>query len=233
MRSLLLFVVLGLCVLGLARCGGSSSPKPRLVSAQGSSVTAITDGVSPVTVVTGRADVGSLEGDEDDDDGSVSNRTSNFKNDTDADFDNDKVQNKGYFDRDDGKVRYFGRPANGLDRRSLIALVTRYYAAAAAVDGPTACSLLNSPYIEARVVDYRGTVGRVYLQGKTCPVIMANLFKHFHAQLAAPTKIVGVRTEGDVAAILLGSSKWPASVMSARRGQGVWRLTYILDRPLS
>lgn len=59
-------------------------------------------------------------------DDTASNYTATNKYDNDADFDNDTIKNKGYYDSDDGAVRSFGRAAIAADRRTIAALVKRY-----------------------------------------------------------------------------------------------------------
>jgi hypothetical protein len=55
---------------------------------------------------------------------------------------NNDRDNDGDHNEDDGKVLNDGHAAGALDRQSSIMLVTHYFAAAAAADGATGCSLL-------------------------------------------------------------------------------------------
>lgn len=219
-------IALALCGLGFVACGDTGDG-PQQTASQGSRAAVAAERHSPVS--TGTLAGGHFKGDEEDDD-TPANRTTDTKNDYDGDFDNDKLVAKGYFDGDDGRIRYFGHPANREDARALIALVERYYAAAAADDGAAACLLLNSRSVSgARVEDYRGVRGEIHVKGNTCAEGMSGLFAYYHDQLIIPTRIVDIRVSGKNASVLLASTSLPASEVPARYEGGTWRINGILD----
>jgi hypothetical protein len=153
----------------------------------------------------------------------------------DTDNDDDSV-GKGRHDPDDRGVLAFGRPARGSDRAQIVALVRRYYVAAAANDGTKACSMLYSPYAEAVPQDY-GTSppGPVYAQGSTCATVLTLLFKHFHQEVAArlpKLKISVVRTkERQGVAVLNFGSPSEREIRVSREGHN-WKVLALLDNEL-
>lgn len=226
MRWLLVSLAIALFGLGLSACGGSGkgSGSASQTSSKAATATTATQGGST-------AASGSFIGDEDDDD-TASNYTGTNKYDNDADFDNDTIKNKGYHDSDDSTARSFGRAASAADRRTIAALVKRYYAAAAASDGAKACPLIYSTLEQAIPEDYGQPPGPVYSRGKTCAVVMSEYFAHFHRQLAGAFAVTGVRVEGRQARVLLGSKTVPASFVTLRRERGTWKINELLGQPL-
>ncbi len=208
---MVLFAVASLAI-GLSACGGGHT-----------------------TALKVARSVSSLKGDEDDDDGPGEFTPSPGTNDPDADGDNDAQDNehKGYFDRDDGSVSGFGQAASGADRRTLIALVDRYYTAASRDDGATACTIIYQPLAVDVPKDYGGATGPAYTKGATtCAAATTRLFRHFHSQLTAATLITGVRLKGSEGLVLLGSTMEPASYIPAMREHGGWRMGSVLPTPL-
>jgi hypothetical protein len=209
----------------IAACGGAvkhvATASHQSSTVMGRTTTTVTGGLaSPIVAhVSGR-----LMGDEDDDD-SPSNHTANTNNDSDADFDNDyKHENMGYFDSDDDAARNFGHAARPSDKRAITALVERYYAAAAAANGATACALTYWILAGSIAEDYGQPPGPAYLHGNTCAIVMTKLFQHDHARLATSMEIVAIRLRGAQANVLLGSATLPASFLSLRRERGVWKV---------
>jgi hypothetical protein len=234
MRPLLASLAIALLGVSLGACGGSgkdagsashASSKTAAIAAKGGAS-------APGASTTPAAAAGSFMGDEDDDE-SASNRTpGDSSNDNDADFDNDTIKNKGYYDGDDGAIRGFGNAAIAAERRAIAALVKRYYAAAAASDGAKACPLIYSTLEEAIPEDYGQPPGPAYARGKTCAVVMSKLFGHAHSQLAGRFEVTGVRVEGREARALLGSSTVPASFVVVKRERGAWKIGALLGEPL-
>jgi hypothetical protein len=227
MRSLLASLAIALSGLGLSACGGSGkgSGSTSQAASKAATVTTATKGGSTAPVS------GSFMGDEDDDE-TASNYTGSSKYDNDADFDNDTIKNRGYYDSDDGVIRSFGRAANAAEKREITALVKRYYAAAAASDGAKACPLIYSTLEEAIPEDYGQPPGPAYARGKTCAVVMSKFFAHAHSQLVGTFKVTGVRVEGREVRALLGSKTVPASFISVRRERGAWKIDELLGQSL-
>jgi hypothetical protein len=145
-----------------------------------------------------------------------------------SDRDNDQDHNN-----DDENVLGYGHAANAADRRASVALVTRYFAAAAGGNGATACSLLM-PFIAGSVVEnYSHLRG---LRGNTCAVVLSNLFRQRHWQFAAKSaslKVIAVRVEGDKALAVLDLPEIPeVRQMAERRLGSRWRLLVLFDGSL-
>jgi hypothetical protein len=234
MRPLLASLAIALLGVSLGACGGSG--KGAGSASQTSSKTAATaamgDAPAPGASTTPAAAAGSFMGDEDDDESASNQTPGDSSKDNDADFDNDTIKNKGYYDGDDGAIRGFGHAAIAAERRAIAALVKRYYAAAAASDGAKACPLINSALEEAIPEDYGQPPGPAYARGKTCAVVMSKLFEHAHSQLAGAFEVTGVRVEGREARALLGSRAVPASFVSVKRERGAWKIGALLGEPL-
>src|SRR6185312_6680543 len=71
--------------------------------------------------------------------------------DTDGDIDS---LGKSPYDSDNDAIPAFGQPAGPADRRAIIALVRRYYAAAAAGNGIKACAMLYTLTEESMVEEH-------------------------------------------------------------------------------
>lgn len=230
MRLLPALVAIALLGPVVSACGGSG--KGQGSDSQTSSETAanVAKGGAPAPDASTAA-TGSFMGDEDDDD-TASNNTGNSKYDNDADFDNDTIKNKGYYDGDDGAIRRFGHAANATDSRVIAALVKRYYAAAVASDGPKACPLMYSRLEEAIPEDYGQPPGPSYARGKTCAVVMSKIFAHAHNQLTGGFTVTGVRIKGREARALLGSRTLPAGFVVVTRERGAWKINELIGQPL-
>lgn len=150
-----------------------------------------------------------------------------------GDEDSDSRDRSAYFDGDDGAVRYFGQAASAHDAQAITALVSRYYAAAAAADGTKACALLYYILVESLPEQYSRPPGPRYLSGaRICRAVLSRVFEHFHTQLAAPPTVTAVRVSGDRADALLGWTTLPAGFIEARREGDVWKIDAPLAAPL-
>lgn len=151
----------------------------------------------------------------------ATSNTTTSKNDRDNDGDHND---------DDEKVLYFGHRANMDDRRISVALVRRYFAAAASEDGAEACPLL-APFIAESVAERDGHAAP--LRGKTCAGVMSKLFKLHHQLLTeknATLKIMAIRVEGTRALAVLEFSTIPeVRQLTERRVGNTWKLITILD----
>jgi hypothetical protein len=188
---------------------------------------------APSTVSREAPALRNLRGDEDDDD-TPSNHASDNSNDNDADFDNDSKANesKGYYDSDDASARTYGQPANGADNSTIGALVKRYYAAAAAGNGASACSLIDSLFAKSIPEDYGRGAGPAFARGNTCAVVMSKLFKHDHSKLPAAIVVTDIRVNGSQARALIGSKTVPASYLPLKRERGVWKVDALSALPM-
>jgi hypothetical protein len=133
---------------------------------------------------------------------------------------------------DDNASLHLGRPAGAAETRTVTGIVRRYYRAAAARDGASACSLIYSVTAAAIPENLGRPPGPPALRGNTCPVVMSKLFKQRHATMAADLaklKIVAVRVSGDQAVALLKLGGGPERFISLRRERRGWKLDRLLD----
>lgn len=229
LKSRPLFVAIGaIALLILAGCGTNSAVPQSGVAARNT-------GSEGSTIAT-PSPTRSLMGDEDDEDTAEGARPHGdvTTGDSDHDFDHDLPKQGGYYDSDDAPVRGFGSAATGTEKRALTLLAQRYFVAAARADGAAGCSLFTSNFIKAVPEDYgHGSAGPSYLSaGRTCAAVLTLLFKHMHAELAAPIKVTAVRVKGDEALTLIGSHVMPANALMAHREAGSWRLVGLVGSPL-
>lgn len=143
---------------------------------------------------------------------------------------NNDRDNDGDHNNDDAEVLEYGHTANATDRRVSVALVKRYYAAAAAEDGAKGCSML-APFIAELVVENDGQAEE--LRGRSCATVMHKLFKLHHRRLAeknATLKILDVRVDGNKALAILEFPFTPeVRKLVERRLGSTWRLLEPLD----
>jgi hypothetical protein len=141
------------------------------------------------------------------------------------DRDNDNDHND-----DDGNVLDFGQAASATDRQVSVALVTRYFAAAAAANGAMACTLL-APLMAESVVEVDGHSAA--LRGSTCAQVMSKLFRLHHPMLvekSAALKVVTVRILGNTGLIVLDFPEIPeVRQIGERRIDGRWAIFDLLD----
>jgi hypothetical protein len=147
---------------------------------------------------------------------------------TDSDEDNDNPGGSRY-DADDSPVLRFGQAANHAEERAIASLVRRYYAAGAAGDGASACSLLYPLLAESVAEEYAQSLG---LRGKTCAQVLSKLFKRRHRELAgdvAALALTVVRVGGDrgLALVRFGATRERRVLL--RRERGAWKMDVLLD----
>jgi hypothetical protein len=152
-----------------------------------------------------------------------------------SDKDYDRTSNA-YYDPDDAEVVSYGKPADASDMRAVTQLLTRYYAASAAGDGATGCSLAYPLFAEGLVEDYGSDSGPPTVGHKTCPEVMSKLFKLHHAELAraaAHLKVTAVSVRGERAYAMLDTgASYPESFFVHRQG-GVWKVEALVGSELS
>jgi hypothetical protein len=233
-NALALSAIALLC-LCLIACGGVR--KSTDSTFQVSSRAAVAGGVAATTSSTPPIR-GYVVNDYDNDDHSSNysddgdNDDSNKPKDKDNDSDN---KSNSYYDRDDKSVRGFGQAASAVDAQAVTAVVRRYFAAAAAQDGTTACSLVVSDLARAVPEDLGRSPGPPYARGNTCAVVMSKMFKENRPQLtayAAMLKVTGVRLKGDRGLAVLGFRTLPGRQIGVTREGDVWKLAALLDSEL-
>ncbi len=152
----------------------------------------------------------------------------------DGDEDIDRLTRSRY-DVDNDAIPAFGPPAGPADRRSILALVKRYYAAAAARDGATACTMLDMQITEALLEEHSRGHGPLSLQGHTCAQIMSRLFEHRHRELVEDVtgyRVLAVQVKHQSGYALV---HFPAKhelrelQVLVRREHGVWLMNVPLD----
>jgi hypothetical protein len=132
-------------------------------------------------------------------------------------------------------ITEYGQEASPADKKAITALVKRYYAAAAADDGATACSLIYSPLSESVAEDYGQAPGPASLAGKTCQVVMSKLFRQVPGQpssVLATTEVTGVRVKGRKGYALLRSKAIPEGDISVERELGTWKVVTLIGGAL-
>lgn len=132
-------------------------------------------------------------------------------------------------------IAEYGHEASPADKQAITALVKRYYAAAAADDGATACSLIHSTLSESVAEDYGQAPGPANLRGKTCEVVMSKLFRQLPGQpgpVLAATEVTGVRVEGRKGYALLHSTAIPEGDIAVEREVGTWRVGTLIGGAL-
>jgi hypothetical protein len=129
-----------------------------------------------------------------------------------------------------------GVAGSAADRQAITAMVKRYYAAMAANDGATACSLLNRSLANALPEDYGNKFDPPYMRGSTCSVVLSKMFMHRHGHPTSDVsgmEVTGVRVVNGIAAVaLLRSPTMPLGETSLRREDGRWTMDQMLGGPL-
>jgi hypothetical protein len=212
MKSLLALLAIALLGQSAAACGGTS--KATGSASQASSRIAAT-GAKAATA-------------------SSATSTQNYAK---ADRDKDNDVEAPYDDTNNNEELNYGRAASSVDKQAIAALIKRYYAAAAAGDGAKACSMLYVTFAEAVPEDY-GTSppGQPYMRGKTCPAVMALLFKHDHSQLIAELPLLEVRRvrlEQHHGLAVLSFGTMPERQIPVQRERRTWKIEALLDSALS
>jgi hypothetical protein len=230
MRSVLASLAIALSGVGAVACGGAGkdagagSQKDARATATGGASAAI----PPSSISGGR----SFPGDGDGDNPADGDGDGDEVADSDRDNDSPTRESGNYHDRDDGDVLNYGHAAGARDARAITTFLERYYAAAVAGDGATACSMIYPALARSVAEDY-GRYGPLYLRGgKTCAAVMALLFEHYHGELAGGITVTGVRVKGEEAYALLGSTTKPASYAILVRGGGAWKMMGLLGGTL-
>jgi hypothetical protein len=212
-KPLLALFAIAAIAAGVCACGGAST------GTQSASHASSSAAPSSSTAATG-----------------ASNNTSTTDY-TKADSDKDNDIGAPHDDTNNNSELDFGHAANAADKRTVTALVKRYYATALAGDGAKACSMIYSTLAEAVPEDYGQPPGPLYMRGaKTCPAAMALLFKHFHTLLTLEVpklEVTRVRLIEHHGYALLSFGELPErEILVAREGR-VWTMNGLFDSELS
>jgi hypothetical protein len=229
MKPTLAVLVIALLSFNILACGSNKAVTP---APQASQSAQAPDGATTSRSTPTASPHGYLNDSDNDVIGDADN-DNNHDNDNDNSEDHKPEDNGSYHDSDDS-IAAFGHAASATDRQAITATVKRYYAIASSGDGSKACSVLIPSLAKAVPEDYgQGSAGPAYLRtGRTCPAVMALLFKSMRAQLAAPVNVTGVRISGHKAVALLGSTTTPASEISIQRKGGVWMIGSVIGGAL-
>src|ERR1700722_12694083 len=224
-KQLLVLSAVSLLSLGVSACGGTShASRPATTSTTASS--------------EANPEERPLDADHDTDVGKKDEDGSALPIPPEVDRDNDhdtSVHTR--YDSDDKSILDFGHAADPADKQQITALVRRYYAASAAEDGTTACSMIYSPYAESIPEDY-GTSppGPKFARGNTCAEVMTKVFKHFHegvAQRYPLLKISRVRVKGRVGiAILSFGPKLSEREIHLEKEGHAWKALALIEKDL-
>jgi hypothetical protein len=155
------------------------------------------------------------------------------------DHDGDPGTREGYrphsqFDADDVETRYFGHSASAHDRRSITALVDRYYAAAARDDGRMACSAIDAGLVAGAELA-EGSHGPSSPATAGCAAAMAKMLAQAPGRTAADfgaVRVLDVRVRGSEAIALLRLRDARTREMPVLRERGVWKIDAFFDNGL-
>ncbi len=146
----------------------------------------------------------------------------------------DAAPNRGASSTEDETVLDFGHAADASQTRAVGASVESYYAAAAAEQSERACGLLYFTFAETLAETYGRAPWPRYLNGATtCQVVLARVFKHFHAQLQMRPTVTLVRVKGNRARALLAWKTLPAAYVETMLEGDTWKLNEVLATALS
>ncbi len=225
-------IALALALLGCGAVSGCGSGGAHADSASSAASNAAATSTSSSGYVPRK--FGDYDNDDYYNDSSHSDADNDDQKPTDRDNDSDNPTGS-YYDSDDNPIRFYGRPASAADRRLITALVRRYYAAAAAGDGSTACEMMTAPIVNSIPHTVGGPAGPPYLRGKTCPLILSKIFKQNHEQLSTYNALMhvdGVRRSGDQALLIMRFKGLPARDIEVVHEHGTWKMDALLDDEL-
>jgi hypothetical protein len=229
MRRILALATGLLASAALAACGTSE----RTRSSATASVATTQSASSKVATGGTRAQPRTLA-DYDDDDylhGYEDNDPDDRHEPKDRDGDIDAESAGHYYDRDDGSVRKFGRPATPSERRPIVALAKRYYSAAASDDGARICAMIYRPLARS-YVETVGEHGPRFVRGlKSCSQILSRFFGGASQSVAFDLRlgITQVRVARGIGLVVLGNKPFPIRVLEVVREHGKWFLYGSLD----
>lgn len=148
----------------------------------------------------------------------------------DGDRDDDRRGSR--FDPDTDEVLTYGPAAGPADRREIIALLRRYYAAAAAGNGELACSMLYWLFAETVIEEHSHGKGPRALRGNTCAQITSKVFKQRHRELVrdlARFEVTEVQLRAKQGWVRLRFGPASELLVSLHHDRGVWHMNNLLD----
>jgi cytoskeletal protein RodZ len=211
MRSSLALLAIALLGLSITACGGASSAPQTSSDATtpGSRTSTVSSATSTASTSTSTSA------------GSTQRSTESHLKDSN-DGDDDPASD------DDNEILDYGHAASAADKRAITAMVTSYYAAAAADDGIKACSLIYSLVAESIPEENNQTSGV-----QTCASVMSKLFMQHQGQMTtdnASLKVTRVRVEGSKGLALLDFGKTPEPhVLVHSEHSGAWKMESLLE----
>jgi hypothetical protein len=139
-------------------------------------------------------------------------------------------------DHDDHITEKYGHAAPAADRRDVIALTKRYYAAAVAGDGAQACSMMLGSLARSVPASYGGPGGSPELRGTSCVAVLSKLFRREHSVLVAEApslRVTKVRLHGNGGLALLSfkTTPEPREISVSLEGSA-WKMASLLDASL-
>jgi hypothetical protein len=149
----------------------------------------------------------------------------------DGDGDVDSLGRSRY-DGDNDANPTFGPAADPQERQAVVALIKRYYAAAAADEGARACSMLYPLVAEAIVEEHRPGKGAPALRGSTCARVAGKVFAARHRELVADAsslRIGWVQLQARQAVTLAHFGPARELIVRVHRAHGGWQMNALLD----
>jgi hypothetical protein len=143
---------------------------------------------------------------------------------------------------DDVRMREFGKPASGGDKRKIAAVVEDYYKLAVEANGVAACSLLystlakNPTIVKVTPRDYLTPppLPRV-VSGENCARAASRAFTKEHPLLTvkqATLQVTGVRVRRSHAVAILGFRNTPQRWIPLTLERHKWKIDSLLDHEL-
>jgi hypothetical protein len=139
------------------------------------------------------------------------------------------------FDSDDFHSLHFGHAADGADRKTIAAIVKRYYTALAREDSATVCSLLLEVVAESLPESNNGQTGSPPAGARTCPAVVSGALAESHRALVAEDRtlrVIGVRVRRKRASALLRFGGTSARHILLYKEGGTWKIGTLADEDL-
>lgn len=152
----------------------------------------------------------------------------------DGDDDNPTADSYKLPDEDDKATFAYGHRPTAHDQGEIVATVKRFYTAAQAGDGATACKMFTLTRIRSVVSDYgRSLAGPTYLRGATtCAGLLVRLFAHGKYEYSGQVTILRIGVSNGVAQVIIGSKTMRASTVYLELGRAGWRVENLSAQPL-